>query len=101
MQVNLIKIDEASFSLQEDKCEKISHRLFRQLLDFKCGEGDDTDGTPKMVVFKTKEDYMKDVCKYDVDLSKDMYVNDKGNIFCFLNSNCGGNVVEQEDKEDK
>lgn len=95
MQVNLIKIEEASFTLQEDKCEKISHRLFRQLLDFKCG-GENSDNTPKMVVFKTKDDYMKDVCKYDVDLSKDMYVNDKGNIFCFLNS-----VETEEEAEEK
>lgn len=100
MQVNLIKIEEASFTLQEDKCEKISHRLFRQLLDFKCS-GENGDNTPKMVVFKTKDDYMKDVCKYDVDLSKDMYVNDKGNIFCFLNSGETEEEAEEKPEESK
>ena len=85
MDVNLIKIDEVSFQLQEDKCEKISHRLFRQLMDFNCDEHKDENTAPKMVVFKTKEEYVQNVCKYDVDLSKDMYINQKGNIFCFLN----------------
>ena len=49
-----------------------------------------------MVVFKTKEDYMKSVCKYDVDLSRDMYVNDKGNIFCFLNDSIAGEAQETD-----
>ena len=85
MDVNLVKIDEVSFQLQEDKCEKISHRLFRQLMDFNCDEHKEESTAPKMVVFKTKEEYIQNVCKYDVDLSKEMYINQKGNIFCFLN----------------
>ena len=95
MEVNLIKIDEVSFQLQEDKCEKISHRLFRQLLDFNCEDHKDESTAPKMVVFKTKEEYVQNVCKYDVDLSKEMYINQKGNIFCFLNG------VGKEDSENE
>lgn len=84
MNVNLIKIDEASFQFQEDKCERISHSLFRQLLDYK-EDKSETDDTPKMVVFKTKEEYLQNAGKYDIDLTQDMFINQKGNIFCYLN----------------
>ena len=85
MNVNLIKIDEASFQFQEDKCERISHNLFRQLLDYKEDESE-ADTTPKMVVFKTKEEYLQNAGKYDIDLTQDMFINQKGNIFCYLNT---------------
>jgi hypothetical protein len=98
MDVNLIKIDEVSFQLQEDKCEKISHRLFRQLMDFNCEDHKDESTAPKMVVFKTKEEYIQNVCKYDVDLSKDMYINQKGNIFCFLNQDSKQDVSDVKDE---
>lgn len=98
MDVNLIKIDEVSFQLQEDKCEKISHRLFRQLMDFNCEDHKDESTAPKMVVFKTKEEYIQNVCKYDVDLSKDMYINQKGNIFCFLNQDRKQDVADVKDE---
>ena len=94
MEVNLIKIDEVSFQFQEDKCERISHRLFRQLMDFNCDGNDENDNIPKMVVFKTKEEYLQNVCKYDVDLSQDMYINAKGNIFCHLNKKWAEQVSE-------
>lgn len=84
MNVNLIKIDEASFQFQEDKCERISHNLFRQLLDYK-EDKSEMDDTPKMVVFKTKEEYLQNAGKYDIDLMQDMFINPKGNIFCYLN----------------
>lgn len=96
MEVNLIKIDEVSFQLQEDKCEEISHDLFRKLMDFKCDEHNEDCNVPKMVVFKTKEEYVQNVCKYDVDLSRKMYINQKGNIFCYLNANGPTNVSDEQ-----
>lgn len=83
MKVNLFKQEEVEFNLQEEKCEKISHSLFRSLTGYQYQDEQD-NGNPKMVVFKTKEEYQAEAYKYDLDLDKEVLINQKGNIFCYL-----------------
>ena len=83
MKVNLFKQEEVEFNLQEEKCEKISHSLFRSLTGYQ-NQDEQDNGNPKMVVFKTKEEYQDEAWKYDLDLDKEVLINQKGNIFCYL-----------------
>jgi hypothetical protein len=83
MKVNLFKQEEVEFNLQEEKCEKISHSLFRSLTGYKEFDKNE-ERNPKMVVFKTKEEYQDEAYKYDLDLDKEVLINQKGNIFCYL-----------------
>lgn len=83
MKVKLFKQEEVEFNLPDEKCEKISHNLFRSLTGYVDGEHPAND-LPKMVVFKTKEEYQAEAYKYDIDLDKEVLINQKGNIFCYL-----------------
>lgn len=84
MKVTLLKKDEVEFNLAEEKCEKLSHNTFRMLTGYKEGDSPIDSSNPKMVVFKTKEEYMEEAWKYDLDLTKEVLINAKGNIFCYL-----------------
>lgn len=83
MKVKLFKQEEVEFNLSEDKCEKISHKTFRMLTGYQEGVTA-PDESPKMVVFKTKEEYQAEAYKYNLDLNKEVLINQKGNIFCYL-----------------
>ena len=83
MKVSLLKKEEVDFNLAEDKCEKLSHNMLRLLIGYKVCEHVVSEN-PKMVVFKTKEEYQEEAWKYDLDLTKDVLINTKGNIFCYL-----------------
>jgi len=83
MKVSLLKKEEVEFNLAEEKCEKLSHNMFRMLTGYQeCGHA--VSDNPKMVVFKTKEEYQDEAWKYDLDLTKEVLINAKGNIFCYL-----------------
>ena len=90
MKVNLFKQEEVVFNLQEEKCEKISYDLFCHLTNHlpinKLSEDGmkDSYSYPRVVVFKTTEEFHKDGWRYDIDKEKEILINKKGNIFCFL-----------------
>ena len=83
MKVTLLKKEEVEFNLSEEKCEKLSHNTFRMLTGYKEFDKNE-ERNPKMVVFKTKEEYQAEAYKYDLDLNKEVLINAKGNIFCYL-----------------
>lgn len=83
MKVNLFKQEEVEFNLPEEKCEKLSHSLFRMLTGYQENQPSENNN-PKMVVFKTKEEYQQEAYKYNLDLNKEVLINQKGNIFCYL-----------------
>lgn len=97
MKVVLVKEDMVDFNLQEEKCEKISHSLLRTLTGY---QADVTlqNENPKMVVFKTKEEYQAEAYKYDLDLDKEVLINQKGNIFCYLKEE---NAIKTPNKSEK
>ena len=91
MKVNLFKQEEVEFNLQEEKCEKISYGLLCNLTNHltinKLSEDDMKicySNNPKVVVFKTTEEFHKDAWRYDIDKDKEVLINQKGNIFCYL-----------------
>ena len=90
MKVNLFRQEEAVFTLQEEKCDKINYDLFCHLTKYlpinELSEEEIKNNInyPKVVVFKTTEDFHKDAWRYDIDKEKEILINKKGNIFCFL-----------------
>jgi hypothetical protein len=97
MKVKLFKQEEVEFNLPDEKCEKISHSLFRSLTGYVDGEHPAND-LPKMVVFKTKEEYQAEAHKYGLDLTKEVLINAKGNIFCYLK---GEDTVKTQNKSEE
>lgn len=99
MKVVLVKEDMVDFNLQDEKCEKISHNLFRSLTGYR-DEKPTTRQEPLMVVFKTKEEYQEEAWKYDLDLTKDVLINTKGNIFCYLKDETNPIKSQSEENTD-
>lgn len=97
MKVKLFKQEEVEFNLSDEKCEKISHNLFRSLTGYVDVE-DPANDLPKMVVFKTKEEYQAEAHKYDLDLTKEVLINTKGNIFCYLK---GEDTTQTQNKSEE
>ena len=87
MNVKLYRQDEADYTIDENKCEKISYKTLCMLTDYK--ECHEDSSLPKMVVFKTKEDFQKDAWRYDIDSDKEILINSKGSIFCYLKDGLG------------
>ena len=83
MKVVLVKEEMVDFNLQDEKCEKISHNLFCSLTGYEY-EKPTARPEPLMVVFKTKEEYKAEASKYNIDTDKEVLINQKGNIFCYL-----------------
>ena len=93
MKVKLVKTEVAEFNLPYDNCERISHELFRSLINFECKE--EKSNEPKMVVFKSKEEYLENACKYDLDLNQSILINPKGQIFCWLKKEGDMGILNQ------
>lgn len=83
MNVRLYKQDEADFNLQEEKCEKLSYKTLCMLTDYQEGV-EEASNSPKMVAFKTKEEFQKEAWRYNIDTDKEVLINSKGSIFCYL-----------------
>lgn len=82
MKVSLIKTDIIDFSLNDDKCEKVSYNTLKMLSGYNETECD--NGLPKMVVFKTRDEFVDNAWKYDIDETQEVLINNKGNIFCHI-----------------
>lgn len=82
MNVKLLKQEEVGYSLTEDKCDKIGYKTLCMLTDYKeCAE---EDNSPKMVAFKTKDEFNQNAWKYDIDTDKEVLISQKGIIFCYI-----------------
>ena len=82
--MDVVLIKKAKYNLSTDKLTAIPGDIFDLLMDAD-EEVEVTTGLPKVIMFETKEDFLKYGGK-DLDLDKDVYVSKKGQIFCFLNS---------------
>lgn len=80
MEVVLIK--KAKYNLDEEKYTPIPGDVFEMLMDTD-GVTEDLDTLPKVIMFESRDDYVKYDPK-DIDFSKDVYISKKGHIFCFL-----------------
>lgn len=100
MKVKLFKQEEVEFNLPDEKCEKISHNLFRTLTSYQ-EHVEEENNEPKMVVFKTKEEYQAEAYKYDIDLEKEVLINQKGNIFCYIKESKKNTVNKSKETPDE
>jgi len=80
MNVTLYKQDE--YNLAEDKCEKISYKTLCMLIGYKGHAENNND--PKMVYFKTRDEFSQNAWKYDIDTDRDVLVTQNGYIFCYI-----------------
>ena len=78
MNVTLYKQDE--YNLAEDKCEKISYKTLCMLTGYK--EHAENNNDPKMVYFKTRDEFSQNAWKYDIDTDKEVLITQNGYIFC-------------------
>lgn len=79
MKVRLLK--QAEYDFNESKYTAIPSEVFTTLVGFGMRE-EELD--PQVVMFENKEDYLANVGKHDIDMSKSVYVSSKGQIFCFI-----------------
>lgn len=90
MDVRLYKQEEVDFNLAEDKCERLSYKTLCMLTDYNKNPCKvNISNSPRMVAFKTKEEFHRDAHKYDIDTEKEILINQKGNIFCYLKEENG------------
>ena len=69
--------DEASY-------KQVDKELFDMLVDMKStNPEEEVETLPEMFYFKDKTAYANTAYKYDIDSEKPVYVDSKGQIFCF------------------
>ena len=80
--VTLVKMGD--FTFDESLYKSVDKSLFDMLVDMK-SENPEVAAAEReeMLFFKDKAEYANNAWKYTIDESKPVYVNDKGQIFCF------------------
>ena len=94
MEIKLVKTEVVDFKLNEVKCKEFDlvDILYFAGVDDKPYKGEDG---PRYVAFKTRDEFIANFDNYDIDRTKKILINDKGNFFCPLKST----VTISESKE--
>ena len=99
MKLTLTK--EADFDFNESKYTAIPTEVFTTLV----GEPDEDiladPQLPKMIMFESKSDYLKHAKLHDIDYSRSIYVSNKGQILCFLNTFSSDESANTEESKDE
>ena len=92
MEVLLIR--EANYDFNEEKFTAIPNEVFTTLV----GDPVTTfDGSkPRVIMYESKNDYLKTSNRHNIDESKSVYVNQKGQIFCYLVNENGTTDTEKD-----
>lgn len=90
MKVILTKESEYDFS--ESKYTAIPSGVFEMLVETKIASSNTE--YPKVIVFNDKDDYVENSWRHNINKSKDVYVSQKGQIFCFIDDGNAVNNVE-------
>ena len=88
MEVLLIK--EANYNFNEEKFIAIPNEVFTTLVGNPIMQLDETK--PKVIMYESKDEYIKNSFRHNIDKSKSVYVNQKGQIFC--------NIVQEGEIDD-
>ena len=92
MEVILVKA--ANYDFNEEKFTAIPSEVFTTLV------GDPIltlDGSkPRVIMYESKDDYLKNSNRDNIDYSKSIYVNQKGQIFCYLVNENGATDTEKD-----
>lgn len=99
MKLTLTK--EADFDFNESKYTAIPTEVFMTLV----GEPDESiladPPLPKMIIFENKSDYLKHAKLHDIDYSRSIYVSNKGQILCFLNTFSNDESTDTKENKDE
>ena len=80
--VTLVKMGD--FTFDESAYKPVDKNLFDMLVDMKSDNPEaEKEPQPEMFYFKDKTAYTNTAYKYDIDEEKPVYVDGKGQIFCF------------------
>ena len=80
--VTLVKMGD--FTFDESSYKPVDKKLFDMLVDMKSDNPEvEKEPQPEMFYFKDKTAYANTAYKYDIDEEKPVYVDGKGQIFCF------------------
>ena len=90
MKVILTKESEYDFS--EGKYTAIPNGVFDMLVETNVAES--SVEYPKVIVFNDKNDYVVNAWRHNISKTKDIYVSQKGQIFCFIDDGETMNNVE-------
>lgn len=80
MEVLLIR--EANYDFNDGKFTAIPNEVFTTLVGDPIMVLDETK--PKVIMYESKDEYIKNVFRHNIDKSKSVYVNQKGQIFCYI-----------------
>lgn len=92
MEVLLIK--EANYDFNEEKFTAIPSEVFTTLVGDPIMALDET--RPKVIMYESKNEYIKNSFRHNIDKSKSVYVNQKGQIFCYLVNENGTTDTEKD-----
>ena len=92
MEVLLVK--GANYEFNEGKFTAIPSEVFTTLVG-ECRNTLEDTRQPRVIMFESKDDYLDNGLRHNIDYSKSIYVNQKGQIFCFLEEN--GTTDTQKD----
>lgn len=95
MEVLLIK--EANYDFNESKFTAIPNEVFTTLVGDPIMALEDTK--PKVIMYESKDEYIKNAERHNIDESKSVYVNQKGQIFCYLKEENGSTDTEENKGE--
>ena len=92
MEVLLIR--EANYDFNESKYTAIPNEVFTTLV----GDPIMTDGEnkPKIMMYESKDEYIRNADRHNIDKTKSVYVNQKGQIFCYLKDENGSTNTEKD-----
>lgn len=92
MEVLLIK--EANYDFNEEKFTAIPNEVFTTLVGDPVATFDGSK--PRVIMYESKNDYLKTSNRHNIDESKSVYVNQKGQIFCYLVNENGATDTEKD-----
>lgn len=93
MKIEIVKTETTPFEVHEDKYKSFQ---FNDIMFLSGKEYQPvSNSTPRYVVFKTREEFLENVNMYDVDTTKEVLINNKGNFLCPLKAS----VTITESKE--
>lgn len=97
--MKLVLTKEAEFDFNEEKYTAIPSTVFETLI----GKPDESSLSepplPKMIMFEDKEAYIRDAVKHDIDFGRSIYVSNKGQIFCYLNTFSSDEPTDSEETQ--
>lgn len=97
MKVTLTK--EADFDFNESKYTAIPSEVFKTLVGEPDNDALSEVQLPKVIVFENKTDFIKNAVLHDIDYERNIYVSNKGQIFCYLNTFSSDESTDTEKSE--